>query len=73
MLVKASDGYQALFSLAELDPATGGRKVFLVYQGNGQPLTPPVGPLRIVAPEDLRHARWVRMVTEIEVVKVSSK
>lgn len=73
VLVKASDGYQVLFSLAELDPATGGRKAFLVYQANGKPLAPPVGPLRVVVPEDQRHARWVRMVTEIEVVRVSAK
>jgi len=73
VVVKASDGYEALFSLAELDPATGGRKAFLVYQANGKPLTPPVGPLRVIVPADQRHARWVRMVKEIEVMKISSQ
>jgi hypothetical protein len=30
-----------------------------------------LGPYRIIVPDERRHARWVRSVTEIDVVPVS--
>ena len=68
VLVDARDGYRVLYSLAELDPQTGNREVYLVDRCEGKPLDDEQGPLRLVAPEDARPARWVRQVESITVV-----
>ena len=68
VLVTARDGYRAVFSLAELEPSLGDRKVLLVDRCGGQPLGDDDGPLRLIAPEESRPARWVRQVQSITVV-----
>ncbi len=68
VLVDARDGYRVLYSLAELDPGTGKRRVLLVDRCNGAALGQEDGPLRLIAPEDARPARWVRQVKSITVV-----
>jgi DMSO/TMAO reductase YedYZ molybdopterin-dependent catalytic subunit len=72
VLVKAADGYQAIFALAELDPAMTDKQVLLAEQADGQPLPPEVGPLRLIVPDEKRHARWVRRVISLEVIRVAS-
>ncbi len=66
--VTARDGYRALYALAELDPGTGDRRVVLVDRCDGKPLGDDAGPLRLIAPGDVRPARWVRQVQSIVVV-----
>ncbi|TKR30758.1 molybdopterin-binding oxidoreductase [Luteimonas gilva] len=68
VLVGARDGYRVLYSLAELDPGTGKRRALLVDRCNGAALGEEDGPLRLIAPEDARPARWVRQVKSITVV-----
>lgn len=68
LLVEARDGYRVLYSLAELDPGTGKRRVLLVDRCNDAALSDEDGPLRLIAPEDTRPARWVRQVKSITVV-----
>jgi hypothetical protein len=68
VLVAARDGYRAVFSLAELEPTLGNRKVLLVDRCDGRPLGDDDGPLRLIAPEESRPARWVRQVQSITVV-----
>jgi DMSO/TMAO reductase YedYZ molybdopterin-dependent catalytic subunit len=67
VLVKARDGYAAVFALAEFDPAFTGRVILLADQRDGHPLGTVEGPLRIIVPGEKRHARWVRQITDIEV------
>ncbi len=62
LVVDAADGYRAVFSWAELDPALSGRTVLLVDRRDGKPLADSEGPLRLVAPAEARPARWVRQV-----------
>ncbi len=71
LVVEASDGYRAVFALPELDPAYTDKIVMLVDKRDGKLLDAKEGPLRIVVPDEKRHARWVRMVTGL-VVKRSS-
>lgn len=66
--VDARDGYRVLFALAELDPTLGDRKLFLVDRCDGKPLSPDDGPLRLLAPDASRPARWVRQVEAITVI-----
>lgn len=69
VLVSARDGYRVVYSLAELDTSLGKRQVVLADQCNGQPLTDEEGPLRLIAADELRPARWVRQVQSITVVR----
>jgi len=68
VLVTARDGDRAVYSLAELDPTLGNRKVLLVDRCDGEPLDEQDGPLRLIAPEEAQPARWVRQVQSIAVV-----
>ncbi len=67
LLVTASDGYHAIYALAELDPGFTARQVLLVDKRDGKDLSSIEGPFRILAPGDKRHARWVRNVTSLSV------
>jgi DMSO/TMAO reductase YedYZ molybdopterin-dependent catalytic subunit len=70
LLVEAKDGYQVLFSLAEIDPAFTENQVLLADMADGKPLVGSQGPFRLVAAKDKPGARSIRMVTKIEVVQL---
>lgn len=70
VLAHAKDGYRVVFALPELDAGFTDLKVIVAYSKNGKPLAEGQGPLKIVAPQDKRPARWIRMVDRIEVVKI---
>lgn len=70
VVASGKDGYRALFSLAELDPAFTGSEIIVADTLDGQPLFDYQGPLRIVAPRDKRGARSVRMLQRIEIVRL---
>lgn len=65
--VTGRDGYSAVFALAELDPAFQENKVVVAISRAGKPLDDQQGPVRVVAPQDKRPARSVRMVETITV------
>lgn len=68
VLVDASDGYQVVFSLAELDPAFTDSEVIIADTMDGSRLGESEGLFKLVARRDKRPARWVRMVKAISVV-----
>lgn len=70
IVASASDGYQVVFSLAELDPAFTGSEVIVADTVDGKPLFAYQGAFRIVAPKDLRGARSIRMLETINVVRL---
>ena len=70
VLATAGDGYQVLFSLAELDPAFGGSQVIVADTIDGKPLFAYQGPFRMVSPRDTRGARSIRMLQRLEVVRL---
>jgi hypothetical protein len=69
VIVEATDGYRALFSLAELDPELTDRVTLLADTKDGAPLPPREGPFRIIVPGDKLPARWVRQVRSVTVRK----
>jgi len=69
VLVEATDGYRAVFSLAELDPELIDRVVLLADTKDGQPLPRREGPFRIIVPGEKRPTRWVRQVKAVTVRK----
>src|ERR1700726_3425140 len=66
----AKDGYQVVFSLAELDPALTPNDIIVADTIDGKPLFDYQGPFRIVAPHDKRGARSIRMLQRLEVVRL---
>jgi len=70
VLAHAKDSYRVVFALPELDAGFTDTKVIVAYAMNGKPLGEGQGPFKIVAPQDKRPARWVRMVDRIEVIKI---
>jgi DMSO/TMAO reductase YedYZ molybdopterin-dependent catalytic subunit len=70
VLAEAQDGYQVLFSLAELDPAFIDNEILLADTANGKPLFGAQGRFRLVVPKDKPGARSIRMLTKLEVVQL---
>jgi DMSO/TMAO reductase YedYZ molybdopterin-dependent catalytic subunit len=70
LVVEAKDGYQVLFSLAEIDPAFTENQVLVADKADGKSLVGSQGPFRLVAAKDKPGARSVRMVTRVEVVQL---
>lgn len=66
VVVKAADGYQAVFALPELDPLFSKKVVLLADRRDGRPLSDKEGPYRLVVPDEARQARWVRQVISLE-------
>ena len=67
---EANDGYQVVFSLAEIDPWFVDSQILLADTANGKPLSGEQGPFRLVAPKDKQMARSIRMLTKVEVIQV---
>lgn len=65
VLVKCSDGYQVLFSLAELDASIQDKNVIIADSIDGKPLLKEKGPLRIIAEGEKKPARSSYRVTEL--------
>ena len=70
VLASASDGYQVVFSIAELDPAFTSNDIMVADIVDGKPLTGSQGAFRIVAPKDLRGSRSVRMLERLDLVRL---
>lgn len=69
-VAKARDGYRVLYSLSEFDSAFVETPAIVAWKKNGVALDTVAGPCRIVVASQKRPARWIRMLTEIEVGKV---
>jgi hypothetical protein len=70
VLATASDGYQVVFSIGELDPDMTTAQYLLADTANEKPLFGENGSFRLVIPTDKRGARSVRLLTRIEVVQL---
>jgi len=70
VLATARDGYQVLFSPAEVDPMFAGAKVIIADKADGAALPGREGPFRVVAPQDKMHARSIYSLVKIDVVKL---
>ncbi|TLV00292.1 molybdopterin-dependent oxidoreductase [Dyadobacter luticola] len=66
-LIKAADGYEVIYSLAEVDPEFTDQTIMVAFEKDGQPLGNGEGPFRMIVSHDRKPARWVREVREIKV------
>jgi len=67
VIVEASDGYQVIFSLAELDAEFSDNKIILADMVDKAPLAPADGPFRIIVQTDKRPARCIKQVNSIRI------
>ena len=65
VLVKCTDGYQVLYSLAELDPSIQEKNVIVADLMDGKPLLKEKGPLRVIAEGEKKPARSSFQTEEI--------
>ena len=70
VLAEASDGYQATFALAEIDPSFTDNQILIADTADGQPLPESQGPFRLIVPGDKKGARAIRMLTRLTVVRL---
>ena len=69
LLVEGTDGYQAVYSLPELDSSVNERLILLPDKQEGAAFAANVGPLKIIVPGDKTHARWVRQVKSLTIAR----
>jgi DMSO/TMAO reductase YedYZ molybdopterin-dependent catalytic subunit len=70
ILAKAQDGYQVVFSLAEVDEAFANEQILVADKRDGKPLFEYQGPFRLVCPNDKAGARSVRMLETLQIVRL---
>jgi hypothetical protein len=66
--ITASDGFEVIFSLLELDESNG--DIILADTKNGHPIANS-GAYRVIAPNDLRPTRWIQDVIAIDILDTS--
>lgn len=67
LVVKAADGYSAVYALPEIDPEFTDKTLLLADKADGKPLSKETGPFQIIVPGEKKHARWVRQVQELQI------
>lgn len=67
LLVEASDGYQVVFALPELDKTYTDRAIILADRIDGKPLLPADGPFRIIVQDEKKPARCIKQVTSLKI------
>ena len=70
VIASASDGYQVVYSIGEVDPELANGQYLLADSANGKPLFGANGAFRLVVPTDKRGARSIRMLTSLKVVQL---
>ena len=70
LLAEAADGYQAVYALPEFDPPANDRMILLADRRDGAALPTAAGQLQIIVPGDKTHARWVRQVRSLTILRV---
>jgi len=67
LVAEGSDGYQAVYSVAEVNSELHDAAVIVADSVDGKPLADS-GPLQLVAAGDKRPARWVRNLVAVRVL-----
>jgi hypothetical protein len=70
VLATGRDGYAVVYTLTEMDTAFSNGDLLLADKANGAPLPDTQGPFRIVATQDKKPARSLRMLERIDVVQL---
>jgi hypothetical protein len=68
LVAEGSDGYKAVYSLGEVNPAIHDAVVIVADSENRKPLTGD-GPMKLIATREKHPSRWVRNLVAIKVMK----
>ena len=71
VIAKAHDGYQVVFTLAEVAPEFANEPILVADKRDGKALFGYQGPFRLVCPNDKAGARSVRMLETLELIRLS--
>ena len=66
---EALDGYKVVYALPEIDTLFTDRIIIVADQKNGGPLDEKERPLQIAVPGEKKHARWIRQLKCLTVVR----
>lgn len=72
VIATAPDGFEAVFSVGELLETLGATTAFLVWEMDGKPLPPELGPYRLVVATDKGSSRSIHQVVKVRVVDLSA-
>lgn len=72
VIARASDGFEAVFSIGELLADVGATQAFVIWQWDGKPLPESMGQVRLVVPTDKRGARSIYQLTRLTLVDLRS-
>jgi hypothetical protein len=67
LVAEGSDGYEAVYSVAEVNPDLHDATVLVADAIEGKPLADD-GPLKLIATGEKRPARWVRNLVSVQVL-----
>ncbi len=71
LVATARDGFQAVFSCAEVTEGMGATVALVAWQLDGKPFGPEVGPFRLVVTTDGEPARSIRQLERLHVIDVN--
>lgn len=67
IVIEAIDGYEVMFSLAEIDPDISNQLIILADSMDGEELPSNDGTVRVVVPNDKKPARCIKQVTAVKI------
>jgi len=67
IVIEAIDGYEVMFSLAEIDPEVSNQLIILADSMDGEELPSNDGAVRVIVPNDKKPARCIKQVTAIKI------
>jgi formylmethanofuran dehydrogenase subunit E len=70
VIASAPDGFQAVFTVAELTAHMGATRALIAWKVDGKPLPPDKGPLRLVVLTDKIASRSVHALDRLEVMEL---
>jgi hypothetical protein len=73
VVATAADGFQAVFSCAELFPEMGPTRALVAWEIDGKPLPAEEAPFRLVVTTDKEPSRSLYKLVKIEVVDLRSR
>lgn len=68
IVASAPDGFQAVFSTAEITAGMGKTEVLCIWEMDGKPLPPDQGPLRLVVLTDGEGSRSIHNLARLDVI-----
>jgi len=69
----AADGFEAVFSCAEVQDGMGPTRAYIAFEADGKPLSAQEGPLRLLVPTDKERSRSVRQLVRLEIVDLRKR